>query len=168
MSLSYHGPSGTPPSTSRWPHSGWHFSSLLPPSRSLSPSSSSLSFCRLCLFWELIQQPTADQEDRGVEQGECVHVGCKHGAASVLTAPVSFCSSGSFVFIFIKVGDDREEITVRRVWDDRLGQKLWFIVFSCLTCNLQDAVNFPFHLRYTNISEVLIFGPEPTHIGMFW
>lgn len=38
----------------------------------LSSLSFSLSLCRLCLFWELVQQPTADQEDRGVEQGERV------------------------------------------------------------------------------------------------
>lgn len=60
-----------------WPRSAdWHFSFLLsppiPPCLPL-PLSFLLSLCRLCLFWELVQQPTADQEDRRVEQGECVH-----------------------------------------------------------------------------------------------
>lgn len=100
------------PKQNWWFHSDdWHFSFFfsLPFSLLLS---SLLSSCRLCLFWELIQQPTADQADRGVEQGERVHA-CEvltssMEAASVLTPTVSFCSLGSFVLISSKVGDDIE------------------------------------------------------------
>lgn len=76
ITMSKHGPTGSQLCTFGWPcNADWHFLLLFSFLSTFSPVSlpSLLSFCRLCLFWELIQQPTADQEDRGVEQGELMH-----------------------------------------------------------------------------------------------